>query len=230
MKEIKEQLKPYTILYAEDNKDVQKTIVDYLQRYFDTIYVANDGKEALSLYKKMKPDILFLDINMPYIDGLSVAKEVRQQDEKIPIVMLTAYTDTEKLLCATELNLCKYLVKPIDPLQFKDTLYKLSKILNKEKSLIYIKEEYSWNEVRQELKQHTRNISLTQKEQALLSLLLSHKNQCFSYEDIQVHVWKDTLTKDISIQSVKLQVTLLRKKLPKNCIKNVYGKGYIFYI
>lgn len=230
MKNIKELLRPYSVLYAEDDKAVQKSTVDYLNRYFRTVYIANNGKEALNLYKNMQPNILFLDIDIPYMDGLSVAQEVRQFDKDIPIVMLTAYTDTDKLLRATELKLCKYLVKPIDPLEFKSTLRKLSEYFQKSSSLIYLKDSYTWNETTHELSQYNQPITLTQKEQSLLFLLISKRNQCVTFIDIQAYVWEDSFNEEISIQSVKLQVTLLRKKLPKDSIRNVYGKGYILYI
>jgi len=230
MKKIKDILTSYSVLYAEDDKNVQKSTADYLNRYFRTTYIANDGKEALYLYKSVQPDLLFLDIDMPYIDGLSVAHKIRQMDKEIPIVMLTAYTDTDKLLRATELNLCKYLVKPIDPLEFKATLRKLSEYFQKSPSLIRLKNSYYWNETTKELSQYNQTIPLTQKEKSLLHLLISKKNQCVTFIDIQANVWENDFDVEVSIQSIKLQVTLLRKKLPEGSIKNVYGKGYILYL
>jgi len=231
MKTIKELLKPYSVLYAEDDKAVQESTADYLNRYFGTIYLANDGKEAICLYKSTQPHVVFLDIDMPYMDGLTVAQSIRKSNENIPIVMLTAYTDTDKLLRATELHLCKYLVKPIDTLEFKDTLHKLGVFFKKKfTSLIHIKEFYTWDETIQELSHDNKTIYLSQKEKSLLSLLISKRNSCVTFTDIQAHVWEDDFDVDVSVQSVKLQVTLLRKKLPSDSIKNVYGKGYIFYV
>lgn len=231
MNEVKKILKQYSLLYAEDDKALQKQTVEYLQKYFKTIHIANDGREALNLYKTAQPDILFLDIDMPFMDGLSVAQAVRNEDKDIPIVMLTAYVDTDKLLKAAELHLCKYLVKPFNYEEFKTTLHKLSDYFSSPSSqLIPLKENYFWDTTKKELLHKQENITLTQKEKSLLSLLISKQNNCVTFIDIQAHVWEDDFDVEVSIQSVKLQVTLLRKKLPKDSIKNVYGKGYILYI
>ena len=229
MNEIKEILSQYSVLYAEDDKNIQTSVAEYLTRYFAQVHIADDGKEALQLYNNLKPDVLFLDIDMPYINGLDISTIVRDRDDNIPIIILTAHTDTDKLLYATELKLCKYLVKPVKPSAFKEALERLSIHFQKtSSSLIYLKDSYSWDKEKKILRQNNLVIALTQKEQALLSLLLSRPNHCITYADIEYYVWDDNYDEVISIQSIKLQVTLLRKKLPKDSIKNVYGKGYIY--
>ncbi len=221
--------KKYSILYAEDNREVQTEVVEYLQKYFKEIYVANDGREALKLYNEQRVDSLLLDIDMPFIDGLAVAKEVRVSDKNIPIVMLTAFTDTDKLLCATELHLCKYLVKPIELLGFRHMIKKLLVEIDELQShKLEIAPNYVWNSDAKELYYNNQLISLTQKEQTLLALFIQKRNECVAFTEIMALVWEDDFDKEVSIQSVKFQVTLLRKKLPKNSIQNVYGKGYIF--
>ena len=95
---MKDILKNYSILYAEDEKGVQKATADYIQRYFKEVYVASDGKEAWELYLKYKPDVLLSDVDMPQMDGLALAHKIREVNASIPIVMITAFTDTDKLL------------------------------------------------------------------------------------------------------------------------------------
>ena len=231
MKEVKRILSNHILLYAEDDKPLQEKTLEYLKKYFKTIHIANDGRKTLELYHTLQPDILFLDIDMPYIDGLSVAQTIRNENKNIPIVMLTAYVDTDKLLKATELNLCKYLVKPFQYDEFKATLRKLSEYFKTSSShYIPLKENYRWDETKKELYRNQEIITLTQKEKSLLSLLIQKRNTCVTFIDIQAHVWEDDFDAEVSIQSIKLQVTLLRKKLSKESIKNVYGKGYILYI
>ncbi|HIP52187.1 MAG TPA: response regulator transcription factor [Campylobacterales bacterium] len=221
--------KKYSILYAEDNPEVQVEVVEYLQKYFKEVYVANDGKEALKLYSERKVDSLLLDIDMPFVNGLTVAKEVRVLDKTIPIVMLTAFTDTDKLLCATELHLCKYLVKPIDLMGFRNMIKKLLVEIDELQSdRLEISSNYVWNSDSKKLYHNNQLISLSQKEQVLLGLLIEKRSECVTFTEIMALVWEDDFDAEVSIQSVKFQVTLLRKKLPKNSIQNVYGKGYIF--
>ena len=98
-----------------------------------------------------------------------------------------------------------------------------------EEHIIHLKDDYLWDNKLKILTNHQNIIQLSQKEQLLFTLLIESKNCCVSFEDIQANVWVGNYEDEISIQSVKLQITQLRKKLPKGCIKNVYGCGYIFH-
>ena len=120
----------------------------------------------------------------------------------------------------------KHIIKESEKRRTKEQM--LQKI--QEHDTINLKHDYLWDNKLKVLT-HTQNvIHLTQKEQLLLSLLIENKNYCVSFEDIQAHVWVGNYEDEISIASVKLQITQLRKKLPKGCIKNVYGCGYIFHV
>ncbi len=225
---MKNILKEFNILYAEDDKSVQDSVVEYLKRYFKEVHVANNGKEALELYEQKKVDVLLLDIDMPYLDGLSFAKIVRASNKEIPIVMITAFTDTDKLLKATELNLSKYLVKPVEPKAFKEVLEKVAEHLHSNtKGYVALKENYSWDKEKKELFKGSTLIELSTKEQILLGLLAKEKGKTVLFTDIMAFVWEDDFDAEISIESVKFQVSMLRKKLPKDSIKNVYGRGYV---
>jgi len=223
-----ETLSNHSILYAEDNLKVQKEVVEYLSRYFKNVYVANNGKEALEIYKKEKVDSLLLDIEMPFVNGLEVAKEVRISSRTIPIVMITAFIDTDKLLIATELHLCKYLVKPLHIMKFRKMIQKLLfEIAQSKQTIIELGQNFVWNKEKKILYENNKPSILTQKEQTLLELLFENRNQGISFTDIMARLWEDDFEQEVSVESVKLQVCFLRKKLPKNSIKNIYGKGYI---
>jgi len=225
---MKEILQKYHVLYAEDDLAVQKSVLSVLERYFKEVYVASDGIEAMTLYNKHKPDVLISDIDMPRKDGLALALEIRAMNATIPIVMFTAYTDTEKLLKATELNLTKYLVKPVEPMAFKEALGKIAKmLLENDNTLFHLKEGYVWDCKAQILSHDNQHITLLQKEKVLLQLLIDQYQKCVNFTDIMALVWEDDFDAEISVESVKFQVSQLRKKLPKESIKNVYGKGYI---
>jgi len=99
-----------------------------------------------------------------------------------------------------------------------------------EKDTLNLKEGYLWDSKRKQLSHQDQTITLTQKEQQLLALLLQNKNHCVTFEEIQLTLWEEKYDEEISLHSVKMQVTKLRQKLPKACIKNVYGCGYIFHL
>ena len=226
---MRDLLKNYTILYVEDEPSIRKNILEYLEGYFLKVYTATDGREALERYDKCNPDAILLDIDLPYIDGLSVANSIRQVDGKVSIIMLTAFADQEKLLKATELKLHKYLIKPIDLLEFQETLDSLAIELEKvSRNVVILREDYIWNLDCELLFRGAEQILLTVKEQQLMTMFMSKKNQSVSFEDIMAQVWEDEFDREISINSVKNIVSSLRKKLPANSIKSMYGSGYVF--
>lgn len=229
-------LKNFSILYAEDNIELQRAVLEYLERHFGAVYVADDGKEALEKYACYAPDVLLLDIDMPFVDGLSVAQEVRTNNEDIPIMILTAYTDTDKLLRATELNLAKYLVKsemnsflmkPIQPLAFQKAMQKIATILAKNSNNhVKLSATHIWEHSSKQLFINHKLTPLSPKEHTLLNLFIEHQGRCVTFEEIILKLWEDSFDEDISIDSVKQQVSLLRKKLPPNTIQNIYATGY----
>ena len=221
-------LKNHSILYVEDEPEIQKNIKEYLESYFGTVHIASDGREALTLYEKHHPDALLLDINLPFLSGLEVAKQVRQKDQTVKIVMLTAHTEKEKLLTATELKLTKYLIKPIAPKLFKETMELLANELRLNPSrFINLASNCIWNKTQEVLRIDDVPVSLTEKEHRLLKLLLEKKGRDVSNEDIILAVWENAFENEISADSVKNQVSHLRKKLPNVSIDTVYGRGYI---
>jgi len=119
----------------------------------------------------------------------------------------------------------KHIAKEMERRRVKEqTLQKIE-----EKNIINLKNDYLWDDTSRTLTHSQKQIKLTQKEQTLLSLLLECKNTCVSFAAIQAHVWEGDYEDEVSIASVKLQITQLRKKLPKGSIKNVYGCGYILH-
>jgi CheY-like chemotaxis protein len=103
------------LLYIEDDRDIQEIYLDILKESVDKIYSAYDGEEGYEMYLSLKPDIILLDINMPKIDGLTLAKKIREVDKDVKIIITTAYGEQDKLLEAIELYLIKYIIKPIIP-------------------------------------------------------------------------------------------------------------------
>lgn len=221
-------LKKQSILYVEDEPEIQKNIAEYLGNYFGEIYLASDGKEALNQYSKHHPDVLLLDINLPNIDGLTVAQEIRKNDPIIKIIMLTAFTEKEKLLKATELKLTKYLIKPVPPKAFKETLEILAyELANNPSRFLNLDEHFTWDIDQEQLSLEGKNVVLAEKEHRLLKLFINNKGNPITYEKIVITLWDNTFDKDISIDSVKNQISQLRKKIPSVCISSIYGEGYI---
>lgn len=221
-------LKNHSILYVEDEPKIQANIAEYLENYFANIHLASNGKEALEQYKQHHPDVILLDINLPFIDGLSVAEEIRKHDQTVKIIMLTAHTEKEKLLKATELKLTKYLVKPVPPKVFKEAMEMLTQeLINNPSRFVNLNECYVWDKEQEQLSLDNTKINLTEKEHRLLKLFIINKGKSISYERIMSELWEDSFERAVSLDSVKNQVSQLRKKLPAGCVSSVYGEGYI---
>ena len=221
-------LNSYTILYAEDESIIRINITQQLSRYFKKVYTVKDGEEALAMYKQVNPDVLMLDINMPKLSGLEVAQKIRQTDKNIPIVIMTAYTQKALLLDAIELNLCKYLVKPVSKAKLKEGLRRLEEtLLLRKDDIIMLSNAYSWNKQTKKLYKEHELIKLPHREQLLLTLMMDNFQKNVSIEDISAIVWEDKFMDEISINTIKKLVSGLRKKLPENCLKSVYSSGYV---
>lgn len=211
-----------SILIVEDEKQLNQFLCEYMDNYFETIYSASDGNEALELYEKYKPDVIFTDIQIPYIDGLELAKKIRKYDTKTIIVILSAYSDKEKLFKAIELHLLTYLVKPIKSSDLKQLVLDIKNKIS-DQNIIQIDELTSYSFSTGQLLVNNTEIELTIYEKKFLDLLLKKRGICVSYEDISYHVY-DLL--NFSKDSISSLVKRLRKKIGNKIIVNCFNEGY----
>lgn len=141
--------KLYTILFIEDEDIIRKNYVRYLSQYYKNVYEARDGIEAYDLYKKLNPDILIVDINLPKMTGLELLKKIRKTDHSTRAIILTAHSEVDYLLEATELKLTKYLVKPITRNEIKDALNIVNEEIQmfetKMKKYVVLDDDFIWN-------------------------------------------------------------------------------------
>jgi len=223
---------PISLLYIEDDEDIRMIYSEYLKQYSIDIYYAKDGEEGYKRYFELKPNILLLDISMPKMDGLTLAKKVREKDKKVKIIITSSYGDQQKLLQAVELYLIKYLLKPIDPHALDEALSKAIEEINEEKkednSLFVLDKDTVWNTKEKKILKNGKEIKLTKNERRLLSLLSSDKNRVFTFFEIFDYITHDNYDKEYDANQIRALVKLVRKKVPKDAIINVYGEGYRF--
>jgi DNA-binding response OmpR family regulator len=203
-------LKSLTVLYAEDDLVIQDSISRILKMFFKDVVIANDGKEAIENYNNKKIDILILDYVMPNLNGYETAKIVRKKDKKIPILITSAYTDKEKLLNAIELNLIKYIEKPI---LYNDLIKVFENIIKymEENNLLQIKldENIYYSFVNKNIIKNGEKITLTKNEVLFLELLLEKPNHLISKNIIENSVFKASVDEN----TLRNMVYKLRKKL-----------------
>jgi len=221
----------YSILYAEDDKSIRDNFIILLQEMFRDVYIADNGKDTLKIYIEKKPDILLLDIRMPIIDGLEVAKQIRKNDEKTPIIMLTGYADKEILLSAVNLKLEAYIMKPIDFANFNDMMKNLVEKMN-QKHLIPLRKNLVWDNNNHILIYENTIIKLTKKEQLVIELLLENLNQFIQNDNMIYHIWENELPDNSHDNKLIQLIYRINKKLQKylgeedKFIENSYTLGY----
>lgn len=124
----REFLKNATILYIEDEEIIRTEVADIFSGFFKEVYVARDGEEGLEIFKnhKDKIDVILTDINMPKLDGISLLSKIREIDWEVPILISTAFKETDILLKAIKYNVQNYIIKPM---QLNTTLKIISQII-----------------------------------------------------------------------------------------------------
>ncbi|MFV0481820.1 MAG: response regulator transcription factor [Campylobacteraceae bacterium] len=211
------------ILYAEDEGFVRDNMVELLGFFYAHVIHAKDGKEAYSLYQKEKPDIIIADIEMPEMNGLELAEKIRQQDKKVQIIITTAYTNTEYLLKAVELNIAKYLVKPIFLPDIEKALgICMEGIMRFNNPRRYFNEKDYYDTKTKQLIVDGKEAYLDYHEKKFFELLIKTPGRVVSYNELENEIWQYGM----SVASVRSLVFNLRCKLPDGIIKNIPKTGY----
>ncbi|MCK5854930.1 MAG: response regulator, partial [Sulfurovaceae bacterium] len=218
----------YTLLFVEDEPMIRRIAISLLRPYFIEIYEASDGVEALEIYSQKSPDLIITDIEMPNMDGLTLCKEIRQEDKTTPIIITTAYTSTEYLLEAVSLNLVKYLVKPMQEEELFESLRVcFEQIATHKPTIINITKEYKYDTFNHTLIHNKEIISITNSQHKLISILIENHGRIVSYKEIENHVWYDKVMSSDALRSLVRDV---RKLIGKESLENISKCGYRIHL
>ncbi|EAH5337730.1 DNA-binding response regulator [Campylobacter jejuni] len=218
-----QECKELIILVVEDEVKARESMINILSERFSKVIGAQNGDEGLKKFKKFKPDLVITDIAMPIMDGLDMAREIKEISDDVPIVALSAYSEKERLLRSIDIGIDKYLIKPVDI----EELFKVLDYLIGEKieanMLVKISEEYQFNKTKRTLIYSGGEIVLTKKELAFISLLLKQPGALVLHEDIKKNVW---IGEHVSDTAVRTFIKRVRDKVGEDFIKNVPSLGY----
>ncbi|OHE12304.1 MAG: regulator, partial [Sulfurimonas sp. RIFOXYB2_FULL_37_5] len=187
---------------------------------FYTFLIAKDGLEGIALFKKLKPDIVITDIMMPRMSGLEMAQELRKINPDIHIIVLSAFSEKEKLLSAIDIGINKYFLKPFDTDELLDYIQSITPKLSDR--LIKLDDGFVFNKSTNSLYKKDRFVPLTKNEMKFLSLLLDNQESVIDDTLIKKNLWEE----DVSDERVRTFIRRLRAKTSKKLIKNVKGVGY----
>lgn len=216
--------KSFNVLYAEDEDFIRENVIEALEFMNMNVTSVSNGKEAYKEYLKNKPDIVIADIEMPHTNGLELASKIRKDDKETQIIIATAYTNTEYFLKAVELNLVKYLLKPISLVDLKNALSICIENIEslKEKLNKYFNEKDYYNLTKKCLYVNDTVVRLDYHEREFLELLLRNSQRVVTYEEMEREIWDNNM----SSAAVRSLVRNLRKKLPCDAIENISKIGY----
>jgi DNA-binding response OmpR family regulator len=216
------------ILLVEDQNELRGLVKNFLLENRYVVDEAADGEKALELLNINSYDCVILDLNLPKIDGIEVAKRIREKGDTVPIIMLTARSQIYNKLTGFDTGADDYITKPFD---MKELLARVKAVLRRRNGREGEVLEFAEYEVLPEmnmLRKDQEEIVLTNKEMGVLEYLLVNKNKIISAEELLEHVWDSEV--DMFSDTVKTHIKTLRKKVDpdKEYIKTVRGKGYIY--
>ena len=215
--------KELTLLLVEDEDSIRESMQEVFAGVFQKVISASNGDEGLKKFKKFSPDIVIADIMMPIMDGLEMSRHIKEFSKNTPVVILSAYSEKEKLLKAIDVGLDKYVIKPID----MDELFALLEQIVKTKiigaDIIEISGGYSFNQTKKVLVKNGVEIALTKKELAFISLLVKRIGTLVLTEEIRNAVWFGEKVNDPAVRTF---IKRIRDKVGARLIKNSPGLGY----
>ena len=216
------------VLLAEDETSLGMIVKESLESRDFEVYHAENGEEALEIYTKNEPDILVLDVMMPKKDGFTLAKEIRETNKSIPIIFLTAKSQTADVLEGFNLGGNDYLKKPFS---MEELIVRIKALLSRievKTNLELIKiGNYIFNFTKQTLEFDDVKVNLTHREAELLLHLNNKKNQVLDRTFILNKLWGND--DFFNARSMDVFISKLRKKLKKDDniqILNIRGFGY----
>ncbi len=217
------------VLIADDEKDILEIISYNLTGEGYDIYTAKDGNEALEIAKKIHPDLIILDIMMPYKTGIEVCEILRTKEEfnETLIIFLTALNDETSHIKGLESGADDYLSKPISPKVLVSRVNALFRRLHKETEGKTISiANLTINPEKFMITIDGKDVVLAKKEFELLYLLASKPGRVFLRHEILNQVWgQDVIVGD---RTIDVHIRKIRQKLNLDCITTVKGVGYKF--
>lgn len=216
------------ILLAEDETSLGMIVKESLESRNFTVFHAQNGQEAFAIYKEKKPDILVLDVMMPLKDGFTLAKEIRLENKTIPIIFLTAKSQTSDVLDGFNHGGNDYLKKPFS---MEELIVRIKSLLNRIEPTAQVDTfkigTYSFHLSKQTLEYNTKKEQLTHREAQLLYYLFDKKNEVLDRTFILNKLWGND--DFFTARSMDVFISKLRKKLKKDSsiqIINIRGFGY----
>lgn len=229
---------PRTVLIVDDEKSIVDILKFNLEKSGYTTICAYDGRQALNLAHEKNPDLLLLDVMLPYIDGFEVCKTLRAENDDIPIIMITAREDETDKVLGLELGADDYITKPFSVRELLARVKANMRRLASTETPLSVSSENAlhFGDILIDLDRHTvfksgHDLDLTQREFELVKFLAATPGKVVSREELMTEVWQYDYYGDL--RAVDVAVRRLREKIEDDPAAPVYvitkrGVGYYF--
>jgi len=218
------------VLLCEDDESLGMLLREYLIAKGYNTRLCEDGEKGYKEFVKEKYDICVLDVMMPKKDGFTLAKDIKQINNEVPIIFLTAKALKEDILDGFKIGADDYITKPFSMeelvLRIEAVLRRVNGKKNRE-STFYKIGNFDFDTQKQLLTIGDKQTKLTTKENELLALLCAHKNEILQRDYALKTIWIDD--NYFNARSMDVYITKLRKHLKDDDqieIINIHGKGY----
>ncbi|MCW5899657.1 MAG: response regulator transcription factor [Flavobacteriales bacterium] len=224
--------KPIRLLLVEDDPNLGGLLADYLRAKGYDVDLRTDGEQGWLAYRKGGFDLLVLDVMMPIKDGFTLAAQIRKEDDRTPIVFLTAKSMKQDTIRGFEFGADDYITKPFS---MEELLLRVGAVLRRARGVVPQTEEPDHYDIgasrfeprKQLLRTPAGERRLTTKESELLRLLCLHRNDVMERAEALKEIWGNDSY--FSGRSMDVYIAKLRKYLrddPALQIINVHGKGF----
>jgi two-component system alkaline phosphatase synthesis response regulator PhoP len=224
-----------TVLVVEDERQIAEIAKDYLQHAGYAVFTAEDGIEALAMSRDRRPDLVVLDIGLPRLDGLEVARRLRK-DSAVPIIMLTARAEESDRLMGLDLGADDYIVKPFSP---RELVARVRAVLRRGDSAasddgVFRRADLKFDVPRMKVDRGGASLDFTPTEFQLLITLARRPGRIFTRAQL-LDAIRGPLTSDVESfdRAIDAHVKNIRRKLEPDSrtpryVLSVYGMGYKF--
>ena len=226
-------IKRKKILIVEDDPNFGSILVDFLRLHSFNVTLSKNGVDGLKKFKSQNFDMCILDIMMPFKDGFTLAKEIRNLNYNVPIIFLTAKSLKDDVVKGFKIGADDYIIKPFDSdillLKIKSHFkrnFRSTLLENKKTDYKFSKFTFD-SKLRQLIFNNENPVILSPKESDLLQLLIENINDLTSREEALIKIWKDD--NYFTSRSMDVYITKIRKYLSKDPlirIDNIHGKGF----
>lgn len=217
------------ILVVEDELELLKSIEEGLNISGYVVDTSSDGADAEEMVYVNNYDLIILDINLPSMDGFSLLKKIRERDNNVNIIVLTAIDEVEYRVLGLDLGANDYMVKPFYFAELEARIRSLLRRKTVQENVNISVGSMDFYTNTRELYVDGKLIKLTKKETKILEYMMLNNDRVISQEELLEHIWNDDI--NCFSNTVRVHMSSLRKKLKKaadrDLIKNIIGEGYI---